>query len=134
MIKKFDQFIKEEHIKESIKDITVSNLGKNVIESILPRPDLEDQFLRLSEVFNCDIVYIYRDKITVCVFPKKEDVMENYGELMKEIHQVKNRMENMYPDINIKFTDGPQRNEGPASGGTPMDRKTFSISLKKRIS
>lgn len=107
MIKKFKEFIVEgnEHLllfphvsdKNSTKDIT----------KILSEEELEDQFLRLVEVFNCDVW------IRGYSFGKEHRIMNSYiisfsvfpeviDEVNMELNDVKYRIEEMFPvDIRI---------------------------------
>lgn len=86
MVKKFNEYLKEN------KDIT----------KILFKEEIEDQFLKLKETFNCgvsiidfptpDRYFIYVTKIS----------FEKFNEILKEIERIKRRIEAMFPLLNMR--------------------------------
>ena len=81
MIKKF-----KEYISESI---------------IISVEELEDQFLRFKEVFDCDIsIILFESWYTITIINyrhKKSD------EVDKEINTIKRRIKSQYPNLKILF-------------------------------
>ena len=86
MIKSFNQFNESINIDNSISD-----------------EEIEDQFLRLKEVFNC--------RVSIPQAPEKEyycvcvDVYENdsptHNEIIREVKQIKKRIEAIYKNLSI---------------------------------
>ena len=86
MIKSFNQF------NESIN-----------IDNSISEEEIEDQFLRLKEVFNC--------RVSIPQAPEKEyycvcvDVYENdsptHNEIIREVKQIKKRIEAIYKNLSI---------------------------------
>ena len=93
------------------------------LSEILTKEELEDQFLRLKEVFNCTIgEFRYRPNIWLLTDNTKEryDIFDSYisfeiidmskiHEITNELKQVKNRLENMYP-VEVFLNGGPVDN------------------------
>ena len=92
MIKKFKEYIKESVDKSELVEC---------LSEILPITEVEDQFLRLEEVFDCEIqimeviannrniVYIKRYSIDI------KYTSSNRPEIIKELKQIKYRLESM---------------------------------------
>lgn len=108
MIGKFKDFIKE----------NVSNIAgpKSVISS---REELEDHFLRLKEVLNCDIsiypslldnkIYIIiktdRTNIEKSIINQYRDGVNFENIVLTELEEIKNRLEGMFP-VRVYYRKG----------------------------
>ena len=105
MIKKFQEYFKE-------------NFN---IENIIPKEEVEDQFLRLEEVLNCpvEIIPVFRaqnDKynfitttggISNRYFIPLYINDNNLEEISKELDQIKRRIEVMFPSIEMEIDKNP---------------------------
>ena len=95
MIKKFNEFIKEEEFDDSFVDVY----------SLLSKEDLEDQFLRLKEVLGCDVCVIDRDyyediyNAYIKILPSSSCLTKAKNKIRGELDQIKFQIENMYPVI-----------------------------------
>ena len=108
MIKKFYQFINEE-------------IDTDIVAG-LNREDVEDQFLRISEVYECKIVIKTiiggsdKKKWVILIFPnhskddrttedklKKMKTIEQLKGIEEELNRIKIRIESMYDDVVVVF-------------------------------
>ena len=91
MIKKFNEYLKE------------SRLG-----DFITKEDIEDQFLRLEEVFSCKVsaysLNSLDDTTSMLIFVMCKDRLNN-EEIENEISCIKSRIELMYPPIKVGISD-----------------------------
>lgn len=82
-------------------------------QDILTREDVEDQFLRLKEVFNLDISIIYvfeYDCYYVSINQFETKKIKNPSDEYSELIRIKNRIKSMYK-LHTKINYGdPERN------------------------
>jgi hypothetical protein len=127
MIKKFRQYIKEN--KES------------KLEEVLSKDDIEDQFLRLREVFDCELNDLSEhqkrgDKYYIISVSKKEiptsqkniyDCIERSKmDMEEELIAIKNRMESQYP-VSVKFVDRSHDFRSTKDIPTDLSHKPYEI-------
>lgn len=103
MIKKFDEF------NEKKEKLHFGHREVPLIES----DEIDDQFLRLKEIFNCSVTWKYLGKNPICVciiispgfdeksydakdLSKRRPWKNNYKEIYKEIENIKIRFESIY--------------------------------------
>jgi hypothetical protein len=80
--------------------------------------ELEDQFVRMSEILNCDIeikhheivIHVPEVPITIDVPNYQQVNVDNYmkatGPIIFELEEIKNRLENMYSNLKVKWIRG----------------------------
>ena len=69
-------------------------------ESNITKEELEDQFLRLKEVFDCDIIFKYNDHRSLLIVLPKDPT--NIFKIFEEIEDIKERINKMFPGYTIK--------------------------------
>ena len=72
---------------------------KKNIESVITPDEIEDQFLRLKEIFNCDITIShakYTDMYHVIITTESKSILQII-KISEEFLLIKNRIEKIYP-------------------------------------
>ena len=106
MIKKFKEFIKEGKYGPDHLSLFPYSSDRDVskdITKILQKVEVEDQFLRLKEVLNCDVTvlsYSFDDMSSVVNYYVVSFYINDLSivkEINLEVENIKHRMENMFP-------------------------------------
>ena len=70
-------------------------------ESNITKEELEDQFLRLKEVFDCDIIFKYNDHRSLLIVLPKDPT--NIFKIFEEIEDIKERINKKKKTEKIPF-------------------------------
>lgn len=128
-LKKFNQYIKEGSF--------LIDPRQRSIEDVMSIEDVEDQFLRLKEVFGCD-VKINMELFIIFIIIDYDTEIINYKEMYKEFCQIKDRIGNMYPQVSVFYPNfitthklDPEKMKEMGIHFRKIDSLQITIRLKK---
>ena len=102
MIKNYKEFINEKVGDPSEIYSDKDDSYVNIILSIIGPENLEDYILRLKEVFDCDISYVYHGGIEITI--KYNNYRKYKKEIKKELKQIEHRIK-QYPQIKCSINE-----------------------------